>query len=786
MINPLIIKDDKCDNSQASLDISLLGKTCNENGGNGQPGKDGLSAFQIAVLAGFQGNYIQWLASLVGPAGLSAYQLALLEGFEGTVAEWLLSLVGKDGKSAYDLAVDGGFEGSVEEWLFYLANNYTLPIASDVILGGIRIGDGLTIDANGVVSLDIAIDLQSSTNAGNRTTNDIILEESRLIIEGPEPADPYALFLSSIAYTGGIYRYSGGIAKDGSGKLYGASNQGLSLISGNGLVATDIATWGNQPVGGIAYYNGYIYASLFNLNKIVRVNLATNAVTDYITTGLNYPMGITFNDAGQLFVFDAMNRRVLRYATGGTVGTVVAGGNGYGSALNQFGEYPANGAQIAVHNNELYIADYGNDRVLRWPVSAAAASQAYAVENAKTVAVAPNGDLYVGSYNGAGSTENLYLVLFPADGSPRQTLLTLGDSPMDLADIILDASGKPEYFSQYESSAIYKAVGIDVVISNQGGKAFSNDKRLLDTDDLFGQQDIDFSTINTNITNVDQGALHKAGNESTLPGAIKTFVSSPLVPDPTLNEQAMNLRKGRALPLDGVFSRNIGVIARDEVVSVSASYSKNFLQLTPANNYTHVKLFCTDGNSYVRAYEIQCGYDSNRFQSWQQLTPYQAYTDRAADFHIDIKAIDGFGPVNFGLLFRIRGVIATSMSYRIEYHHMYPAVGTDFLDWTKLTTPQYLSSTQPITGVYPFQNEKATVSQLNTAVTFLQNQLNTLLPMTGELSPAAIAAMALIDDGDTSGLVDNAAYKTSTGFIKYAVPGGAGSVFTSEFTSEFQ
>jgi hypothetical protein len=118
---------------------------------------------------------------------------------------------------------------------------------------------------------------------------------------------------------------------------------------------------------------------------------------------------------------------------------------------------------------------------------------------------------------------------------------------------------------------------------------------------------------------------------------------------------------------------------------------------------------------------------------------------------------------------------------------MYPAVGEDYEDYTKLNEAQYLTSTQPISGVYPFQNTKATVNELNTAVNFLQNQINLLIPLTGEMSPEFIASLALIDDGVTTSLVDNAPYKTSGGFIKYALPPSSNtSAFTSEFTSEFQ
>ena len=59
-----------------------------------------ISAYSLAVKAGFNGTKEEWLASLVGPKGdegLSAYEVAVAGGFEGTEDEWLASLVGPIG-----------------------------------------------------------------------------------------------------------------------------------------------------------------------------------------------------------------------------------------------------------------------------------------------------------------------------------------------------------------------------------------------------------------------------------------------------------------------------------------------------------------------------------------------------------------------------------------------------------------------------------------------------------------------------------------------------------------
>lgn len=108
-------------------------------GGGGGPSVPGLSAYQLAVQAGFEGDLNAWLASLVGPPGppdgprgFSAYEIAVQNGFVGSPTAWLASLHGADGDdgtdgddgapglSAYEIAVAEGFGGDVAAWLLSL------------------------------------------------------------------------------------------------------------------------------------------------------------------------------------------------------------------------------------------------------------------------------------------------------------------------------------------------------------------------------------------------------------------------------------------------------------------------------------------------------------------------------------------------------------------------------------------------------------------------------------------------------------------------------------------
>lgn len=85
------------------------------DGADGLDGTDGLSAYQIAVNAGFDGDESEWLVSLQGADGEPG--TPGVDGKDGIDGDGQPGLPGVDGESAYDLAVTAGFVGTVSEWL---------------------------------------------------------------------------------------------------------------------------------------------------------------------------------------------------------------------------------------------------------------------------------------------------------------------------------------------------------------------------------------------------------------------------------------------------------------------------------------------------------------------------------------------------------------------------------------------------------------------------------------------------------------------------------------------
>ena len=98
------------------------------------------------------------------------------------IADALESLAGADfgrgnGLSAYEVALGNGFKGTVQEWLESLkGESYSLPVASDSILGGVKIGSTLTVDSGGTLNLSTGTSsilggVKSSSLAGSVTIN---------------------------------------------------------------------------------------------------------------------------------------------------------------------------------------------------------------------------------------------------------------------------------------------------------------------------------------------------------------------------------------------------------------------------------------------------------------------------------------------------------------------------------------------------------------------------------------------------------------------------------------
>ncbi|MBS1685416.1 MAG: T9SS type A sorting domain-containing protein [Bacteroidetes bacterium] len=130
---------------------------------------------------------------------------------------------------------------------------------------------------------------------------------------------------------------------------------------------------------------GFIYVADRMNNRVIRFPPNSGADTNGVIVAggysagsslslLNQPTGVFIDRGGNLFVSDYNNNRIIKFPQGSlvnTAGTIVAGGNGAGTALNQF---------IGVSDvwldsaGYIYGSDIGNSRILRFPPGSTSAT----------------------------------------------------------------------------------------------------------------------------------------------------------------------------------------------------------------------------------------------------------------------------------------------------------------------------------------------------------------------------------------------------------------------------
>ncbi len=116
---------------------------------------------------------------------------------------------------------------------------------------------------------------------------------------------------------------------------------------------------------------GNIYVADFDNHRVLK--FAPNETTGVVVAGgngrgeaanqLNHPFSICLDGNNNLYVSDQDNHRVTKWGPGDTEGIVVAGGNGEGNGMNQLSK--PYGIAIDGSGN-IYIADNNNNRVQKW------------------------------------------------------------------------------------------------------------------------------------------------------------------------------------------------------------------------------------------------------------------------------------------------------------------------------------------------------------------------------------------------------------------------------------
>lgn len=93
--------------------------------------------------------------------------------------------------------------------------------------------------------------------------------------------------------------------------------------------------------------------------------MAGNGTAGAGSNQLNGPFSIYLDGSDNLYVSDNQNCRIMKYLHGASNGTVVAGTTGVcGNGMNQLAN--SLGYLYVDSNNNLYVVDTGNFRVMRW------------------------------------------------------------------------------------------------------------------------------------------------------------------------------------------------------------------------------------------------------------------------------------------------------------------------------------------------------------------------------------------------------------------------------------
>ncbi|MES2777523.1 MAG: hypothetical protein V4722_25310 [Bacteroidota bacterium] len=124
----------------------------------------------------------------------------------------------------------------------------------------------------------------------------------------------------------------------------------------------------NAGISHITWFlNGNIVASQIGNWQPNATNIAGGNGSGTGANQFTNAFGVAQDRAGNVYVADAGNHRIQKFAPGSNSGVTVAGGNGMGAAANQLN----NPRGVFVDTSGvLYIADAGNNRVLRWFVNA--------------------------------------------------------------------------------------------------------------------------------------------------------------------------------------------------------------------------------------------------------------------------------------------------------------------------------------------------------------------------------------------------------------------------------
>lgn len=396
------------------------------------------------------------------------------------------------------------------------------------------------------------------------------------------------------------------------------SRGGLTQVSGVGGVAgARQATWLSQPSRLSADSNGNLYVADCDNNVVFKVapngvvsQIAGNGKAGYSGDGgpaigaqLDYPNGLSVDSAGNLYIADAINRRIRKVATNGLINTVagtgVSGDSGDGG--------PATSAQVGASGvvadalGNLYISDYARIRKVTTngviTTIAGTGNPGYTGDgglatnaqlNVSGMAIDREGNLYTSDSNNnrirkvatngiistiAGTSSGGY----SGDGGPALSAQLSGP-----ADLAVDASGSL-YIADANNNRIRK-IGTNGLISTFAGNGsyrFSGDGNPAATAQLNGPKSVAVDTSgNVFISDFGNNRVRKVGTAgimTTVAGNGDSGYSGDNAPAITrrINPWGVAVDSAGNLYIGDYLSNRIHKVTKDGILYTIAGTGKN-------------------------------------------------------------------------------------------------------------------------------------------------------------------------------------------------------------------
>ena len=178
-----------------------------------------------------------------------------------------------------------------------------------------------------------------------------------------------------------------------------STTNGTIIAGGNG--PGNAANQLNAPAGIYVSAYGDLYVADTDNHRVLRFSAgSTSASHGVVVAGGNgsgnaqnqlyQPVAVCLDGSGNLYVTDFSNNRIQKFppgSTSATNGITVAGGNGQGHAANQLWE--PGGIQVDAFGN-LYVADFVNNRIQRFPAGSTSATNGVTVAGGNGQGTAAN------------------------------------------------------------------------------------------------------------------------------------------------------------------------------------------------------------------------------------------------------------------------------------------------------------------------------------------------------------------------------------------------------------